>query len=362
VDLFQNPQKNHLFLSIFLFPWEEQAMDRFDIPFQPHPLISGGIAQKVVASQFSGEFTLHPRIQHRVSLRDNCLLLLLELPAPVPGRPIVLLAHGMGGCSESAYIRRISDKLFRLGYHIFQMNHRGSGPGIGLSNSLWNGGSSADFASVVDYIVKLYPGQPLLLAGFSLSGNVLLKYLGEGRSIPSSVFAALAVNPPVDLEVSSRAISEGPWSRVFNGYYLSLMHRQARAMKECHREAYSPTGNAKTIYEFDVEYTAPAAGYRDVDEYYSLCSSKRFLEHITVPTTLLCSKDDPFVPPKVFEDARMSLCMNFVDPDFGGHMGYIGKSRLPTGDHRWMDYICVEWAKSNFPNIQTSENYPAMAV
>ena len=324
-------------------------MAGFDYSFNPHPLVRGPIAQTVLGSQFTGNPQLPRRIQHRIRLDKNNLLLMYELKTAEDSAPVVLIGHGMGGCSESGYMRRISARLFREGFGVFMMNHRGSGPGIGLCDRLWNGGSSEDLARVIQFIVDRYPDRKLLVMGFSLTGNILLKYLGEGGQIPSNVHAALAVNPPIDLKVASRQISEGPWSRAFNKYYLKLMNRQVEAMVECYPDAFRPAVTPNTIWEFDVAYTAPAFGYPHVEAYYEECSAKQFLEHTAVPTTILCSQDDPFIPPEIFQSARMQQRIDFINPEFGGHMGYISHSRNSFGDRRWMDFFCVQWAKNLYP-------------
>jgi predicted alpha/beta-fold hydrolase len=324
-------------------------MNLSDITFDPHPLIRGPIAQTILGTQFTGDTYLPERIIHRIVLDSSNELLMYEIKSENESAPLVLMGHGMGGCSESGYMRRIAFKLFNEGFGIFMMNHRGSGSGIGLCDRLWNGGSSDDLDRVVRFIVNLYPDRKILIMGFSLTGNILLKYLGEGRVIPSNVQATLAVNPPIDLKMASRKISEGPWSRTFNTYYLRLMNRQVSSMLKCQPHAVRPTFKPKTIWEFDVGYTAPAFGYPCVEAYYESCSSKQFLGAITIPTTLLCSQDDPFIPPVIFNDARMSPAVKFVNPEFGGHMGYISRKQNPFGDRRWMDFICVQWAKSLYP-------------
>jgi len=327
----------------------EALMAGFDYNFDPHPLVRGPIAQTITGSQFTGNPELPRKIQHRVRLDEKNLLLMYELKAPEESAPVVLIGHGMGGCSESGYVRRIASKLLQEGFGVFMMNQRGSGRGIGLCDRLWNGGSSEDLARTIQYIADRYPARKILVMGFSLTGNVLLKYLGEDRQIPSNVLSTLAVNPPIDLKVASQQISEGPWSNTFNKYYLKLMNRQVEALAQCHPDAFRPAKTPNTIWEFDVKYTAPAFGYSSAEAYYEACSSKQFLENIAVPTTILCSQDDPFIPSEIFQNARMSQQIDFINPEFGGHMGYISRSRNDLGDRRWMDFICVQWAKTLYP-------------
>ena len=313
------------------------------IPFIPPAGLSSGVFQTILGSQMTGDTTIEDRRVHKIPLGGKNLLLCLELPAKSEKQPLVVMIHGMGGCSESAYMRRIATRLGKRGLGVFMVNQRGSGPGMGLSNSLWNGGSSGDLACVVEYLTRVFPARPVLLIGFSLSGNILLKYLGEGRAIPSTVHAALSVNPPVDLKAAALAISNGRWSRTFNRYYMGLINRQVRAIRQCFPDAFVPQGEPSTIYDFDVAYTARVGGFRNVDDYYEKCSAAHLLDRIVVPTTVLCSRNDPFVPFDIFQSLKMSLCVVGEFPEGGGHMGYIANKKLPTGDRRWMDYFVCEW-------------------
>jgi len=322
--------------------------------FKPHPLMRGGVLQTIMGAKFTGKTSLPIRVFHKVYLDENSLLHIYELPPPQSTSPIVLMSHGMAGCSESEYMRRIAAKLFRNGFGIFMMNQRGSGTGMGMSDRLWNGGNSDDLSAVIDYIVKIYPNRPLLLLGFSLSGNILLKYLGENRKIHANIEAAFAVNPPIDLKNASDILSSGSGGGLFNKDFLKPMNQQIEAMAECFPNTYLPPRKPTSILDFDTIYTAPAAGFKDVDEYYSKSSSKQFLEGIKVPTVLLCSQDDPFIPSKVFSDARMSLCIEYLAPECGGHMGYISSSPTSFGDRRWMDSVIVNWALDVFPEIMSS--------
>ncbi len=312
-------------------------------PFDPLPGFTSGVLQTVLGSMIEGDTRVPGRITHRVPVAGGGQLVAYELPASGTGLPVVLMTHGLGGCTESPYMRRIARKLNDADAGVFMVNQRGSGPGMGLSPTLWNGGSSGDLKEAVDYLARLHPRSPLLLAGFSLGGNVLLKYLGEGHAVPPSVAAAYAVNPPVDLGLSSRILSERLW--LFNRYYMRLIRRQAVALARHYPDARHAPEAARTIWEFDAAYTAPAAGYQDAQDYYTRASSGQYLHAIRVPTTILCSKDDPFIPPEVFDGLALGPALSLVQPDKGGHMGYIARQRLGAGDRRWMDAVVVEWAR-----------------
>ena len=314
--------------------------------FEAHWGISGGIFQTIAGSQLRGmELPCPPQISHELHLDEQGRAVLYEIEAKDQTKPIIVLAHGMGGCSESGYMKRISTKLWMRGYGVFLINHRGSGPGMGLSSRLWNGGASDDLAKMIDFVIQRNPGKFLVPIGFSLSGNILLKYLGEGQIIPSKILGALAVNPPVDLRISSAIISR-KWScAVFNQYYMKLIRNQAIAITKQFPDALSPLKNLKTIWDFDVSYTAPSGGFKDVDDYYDSCSSMHYLKGIEISTSILCAEDDPFVPCKIFDQVEMSERVTLHKLKKGGHMGYIARHVTPHGDRRWMDYAILEWIR-----------------
>lgn len=310
--------------------------------FVPHPFLKGGVIQTIFGSQFPGKpIESPPKVMHTVDLGQEAKSIVFEIAAKDKSKPVVLLAHGMGGCSESGYIKRIAGKLGSLGYGIFMVNHRGSGAGMGLSPSLWNGGSSEDLDKMVGFVLQKH--SQILLIGFSLSGNILIKYLGEGRFIPSGVIGALAVNPPLDLRAASHILSTSHSCWLFNKHYMRLIGNQARVLKKNFPNAMDPGKNLSTIWDFDAAYTAPVGGYKNVYDYYDQCSGKNFVENIGIPASILCSLDDPFVPPEVF--TGLTNKVEIYQSREGGHMGYISKKRTPFGDYRWMDLAVLEWVQ-----------------
>jgi uncharacterized protein len=313
--------------------------------FKPHPLIPGGVMQTIVGSQAKGDSELPEPIYREIRIQNNVSLTLFEYSNLGCVKGSILLAHGMGGYSGSGYMERIGTKLYRAGYRVFLINQRGSGPGMGMSDTLWNGGSSEDFAAITKFIVNLYPDSKLRVIGFSLSGNILLKYLGESRQIPQQVCNTLSFNPPADLRMASWLLSNESRNRVFNIYYMGLIRNQMKAIKEKFPSAVLPTKSYRTIWEFDEAYTAPINGYANVEEYYDLCSGNRFMKSIQIPTHVVCSKDDPFIPPEVFTDWPKSKAIEYIAPEKGGHMGYIEKSKNNSGDRRWMDEFVLNWAE-----------------
>jgi predicted alpha/beta-fold hydrolase len=313
--------------------------------FKPKFLLRNKYTQTILGAIVSGNTDFPECKLHKLLIDHTAKLVLFELPSNNPEATVVLLAHGMGGCSEASYMRHIARKLWIRGFTVFMMNQLGSGLGMGLSDRLWNGGSCDDLGKTVNYIAKIHPNTAIDVVGFSLSGNILLKLLGEKNQKNTGIRRAIAVNPPIDLKRASYFLSKTKWGRVFNNYYMREINLQVEAMGECFPDAFTAP-NKSTILEFDEAYTAPAAGYKNSEDYYSDCSAKNYLEDIVVPTTILCAMDDPFIEPTIFKSVRMSSAIELNTPTYGGHMGYISKKPTPWGDYRWMDFMVVDWMKS----------------
>jgi predicted alpha/beta-fold hydrolase len=205
-----------------------------------------------------------------------------------------------------------------------------------------------DLSFVLDQVTAEFPSSPLFLAGVSLGGNVLLKFLGErGRLLQDQVLAAAAVSVPYDLARSSRYIDEG-FSRVYQARFLKSLHRKA-ALKHAAFPAAVPDparSGARTLYAFDDAFTAPVHGFVDADDYYARSSAIRWLASIRTPTLLLSAVDDPFLPAEVLSEVRAiavtnpALVPEFVDR--GGHVGFV------SGRFPWRPFYYAEWRISEF--------------
>jgi len=324
-------------------------MTDFQTTFSPALFIKGPLLQTIVGSQFPGRYSMPTAHYHKLDLGLGDQTYVLEIESRGnASSPVVLMAHGMGGCSHSGYMKRITSKLHQRGFPVLLLNQRGSGASLGMSRRLWNGGDSEDLHQAVQFALQLYPDRDLLIVGFSLSANILLKYLGEGRDISSRLQGAFAVNPPVDLRSASHILSHSPSCCIFNQYYMKLLKRQLTAVEECFPNSIL-NKNPRTIWEFDVLYTAPAGGFQDVEDYYSKSSSGQYLQSIKIPTLLLCSEDDPFIPPDDFKKLKMSQAVSFLNPAYGGHMGYISKEKTSFGDRRWLDEVLMNWVEDRGP-------------
>ena len=194
---------------------------------------------------------------------------------------------------------------------------------------LYHSGETSDLGFVVDQLVRENPERDLVLAGFSLGGNVLLKWLGEqGSLVPEQVRAAAAVSVPFDLERGARHIERG-MSRVYTRHFLRTLKGKARAKLAQYPGAFDLIAleRAATLYDFDNAVTAPLHGFANAHDYYQQASSLQYVTAVRVPTLLLSSQDDPFLPGdvilQVLSEARSNPLISAEVWPRGGHVGFV---------------------------------------
>jgi predicted alpha/beta-fold hydrolase len=227
------------------------------------------------------------------------------------------------------------------------------GAGLALARRPYHAGCSSDLAAVIEHVVAWCregaaadSSDPhVALFGVSLSGNVLLKYLGEAPDrVPAAVRCAISVNPPIDLVVGCESIASRG-NRIYDRHFTGILVKHLEAWWRVRPDAVRPaeTTRPRTLRQFDDWFTAPAIGYRDALEYYQHSSAAQFIPAIRVPTTIITSRDDPFVPFEMFAADRVAYpdCVQLLATDQGGHVGFIGQTG-DDPDNRWLDWRVVE--------------------
>jgi predicted alpha/beta-fold hydrolase len=316
-------------------------------PFMPASWAPGGDLQTLIGYFLPPPRSVPNEARHTVSLPDGDALLVIENrpERPADDTPMVLLVHGLGGSFDSAYMRRYASRFVGAGWLSFRLNLRGAGEGSSLSAGLYNAGSSADLAAVADSLTRIYPDHPLVIAGFSIGGNILLKYLGEPELPKPAVLAGgIAVCPPVDLAACASNLSRGR-NVLYGLKFVTILRLEARKHPRLQVDpAALSLFRPMTLVRFDDLATAPAGGFQSGTEYYDRCSAKGFLKAIETPTMLLATDDDPFIPRSSYDDLDLGAGVTMRITRGGGHMGYLSADKTPHGDHRWLDYAVVEYA------------------
>lgn len=267
--------------------------------------------------------------------------------AGLDGAPLLVVCHGLEGSSRAPYVRGLVSAARSRGLDTLAINFRGcSGEPNRLARS-YHSGETGDLGHVVERLSGERPGRPLLLAGFSLGGNVVVKYLGErGASAPPEVRGAAAISVPFDLERSARAM-DGPgfWSWIYRERFLRRLRRKAAEKARRHPGQFDATAaaGARTFAQFDEAVTAPLFGFPSAAEYWRRSSSGPYLGGVRRPLLALSSLDDPIVPAASIPSAPAlgnPLVRLEVTPA-GGHVAFVSGSPLrPT---YWAERRAVEF-------------------
>lgn len=245
------------------------------------------------------------------------------------GAPRLVLLHGLEGTVRSHYVGAFFEQARHRGWAADLLIFRGCGTELNQARRFYHSGETTDLAFVLDRIQHEDSQCPILLAGVSLGGNVLLKFLGElGEHAPKQIVAAAAISVPFDLERGARFISTG-FSRIYDKHFLSTLRVKALRKLERYPELFSRErlDKASTLMEFDDVVTAPVHGFRDAHDYYTRSSSLPWLSSIRRPTFLLSAVDDPFLPAEVLDEvrqvARMNSNLTLEFTPHGGHVGFV---------------------------------------
>lgn len=253
---------------------------------------------------------------------------------PPPGRPLLVLFHGLEGSSRSHYAEAFADFAAGRGLAFVVPHFRGCSGELNVAPRAYHSGDHEEIGWILERLRERHPG-PVLAAGVSLGGNALMRWAAEaGGSAARFVAAAAAVCSPLDLAAGGVAIARGFNRLVYTGMFLRTMKPKALAKLAQHpglfdREALLA---ARDLYEFDNIFTAPLHGFRGSDDYYARASAKPHLHRIRVPALVLNARNDPFVPAASLPaQAEVGPHVTVWQPEEGGHVGF------PAG--RWPGHV-----------------------
>ncbi len=304
-------------------------------PFMPARGLANPHLQTVLAVYWRGSHRPYSAQHHHVTLADGDQVVVHDdLPNNWRAEQgAVLLVHGLSGCHLSPYMCRLSDKFCDRGVRVFRLDLRGCGAGTLLARRPYCSGCTDDIRSVLALIETVAPQTPVTLAGFSMGGNIALKLAGEsGGDVPRNLAKVMAVCPPVDLCACVTELNRRS-NRPYDIHFIRSLWKQIHTRRALVPDAMVPptTTRPACLFELDDIYTAPAWGYRDALDYYRQCSSGPMVPHITLPTLILASDDDPFIPAHLYTALERPPHVQLHITHGGGHMGFIGRGGRGSG-------------------------------
>lgn len=252
----------------------------------------------------------------------------LHAPSATSAEPLVVLIHGLSGCEASPYMEQSARYWSARGHPVLRLNLRGAGPSRPHCRLQYHAGRSRDLRDALRALDDGLVAHGLVLVGYSLGGNMLLKFLAEfGGEFP--VQAAASVSAPIDLAAASQRFL-APRNRFYHQHLLKAMKEEclggASELSERERAALT---SVRSIYEFDEHIVAPRNGYRDAEHYYRENHARRFLAEIRRPTLLVQALDDPWIPHEAYTGYAWSENPQLMPllPRGGGHVGFHDRDR-----------------------------------
>jgi len=239
---------------------------------------------------------------------------------------LIILTHGLEGNSSSRYILGMVRALNNVGFDTLSWNMRSCSGEINKQLRFYHSGAYEDLDFVIRHASKTY--SKIYLVGFSLGGNITLKYLGtKGKELENSnIVKCLTFSVPCHLESSALKLAKRS-NKIYLKRFLKSLKAKIIAKNELLPNQLNIDNilNIKDFFDFDNEYTGPIHGFKNAHDYYSKCSSVFVLDKITIPTLLINAQNDPFLSPECFpyEQAFESSYFHLETPNSGGHCGFI---------------------------------------
>jgi uncharacterized protein len=328
-------------------------------PFTPRTLLRSGHLQTL-----AGNF-----LPRDISLPEPEPLL-VEVEGPVAGygpsyvlchchwqplevralRLTVILVHGLEGSSNSQYMIGNAARALAAGFNVVRMNMRSCGGTDEICPTIYHSGRSGDVAAVLAKITQQHGLKSVALIGYSMGGNLVLKFAGEAASAPPpQLKAVVGVSPLMDLAPSSAALHE-PQNRIYELHFLRNMIARVRRRAQLFPDIYGSAEISKirTLRLFDEHIVARYGGFAGADDYYYSVASSQYAHRLSVPTLILHSADDPFI--RLLPSTRETLIVNpnvtYVETQRGGHCAFL-ESPGPSYDGRWAEKTLMGYLREH---------------
>ena len=288
--------------------------------------LPGGDLQTIYARSLTGRYRI-PYQRERWDCPDGDFIDLDWLASSNTDDKLLVLFHGLEGCSRSHYALSFMAMAQRLGWRGVVPHFRGcSGEANRLPRS-YHSGDSAEIDWILRRLKMENPHREIYVVGVSLGGNMLLKWLGECGSDASKVVErAVAISAPVDLHAAARVLDFGHRRAIYTRSFVDSLKPKILAKIAAHKLKIDPASvvASATFREVDDLYTAPIHGFTNALDYWTRSSSKPWLKQIQIPTLMINARNDPFLPAAALPtNADVSASVNLAFPDSGGHVGFV---------------------------------------
>ena len=255
---------------------------------------------------------------------------------------LVILNHGLEGSSDRFYMKGMAKALNESGWDVLAWNYRGCSGFTNRKYNSYHSGKTEDLEVVITHCLNQNRYKEIALTGFSLGGNLIMKYLGERNTLPKEITKAVAISAPTDLDATCRYINRG-FSKVYEKRFLKTLFEKAINKSIVYPKQINAgvLKEVKTLWAYDDLVTAPINGFKDAKDYYEQASCGRYLENISIPALMINAFNDPFLAPECypFNIAKKHKWFYLEVPKTGGHVGFYVRGKKPY----WSEQRTVEF-------------------
>jgi len=260
-------------------------------------------------------------------------------------RKLVVLTHGLEGSSHQTYMQGMAKVFSQAGWNVLAWNFRGCAGGVNKKIHSYHSGATEELQIILDHAFDQDSFTDIALIGFSLGGNVTLKYLGErAHEVDTRIKSAVTISVPCDLESSSYRLERSE-NALYMARFMVSLRRKIRQKIELFPDQVTDKGlkEMRSFREFDDAYTAPMHGFQGAKDYWTQSSSKPYLPKIRIPTLLINAADDTFLPQECYPTsaARESDYFHLEIPSRGGHVGFVsfGQNKTYWSERRALEFV-----------------------
>jgi len=280
---------------------------------------------------------------------DGDFLAIDWMPDTSPLSPLVIVLHGLEGHTKRRYVTQAFSSLQAVGLQAVGLNFRGCSGSPNHSKRAYHSGETDDLLLLARNLKARFPQRPLMALGFSLGGNVLLKFLGETEN--EFIEAAAAVSVPYDLAAGAKSLERDVMAKIYTMYFMRSLMQKMRSKESLLSDFidFHELSETLNIRAFDEMVTSPLHGFHGASDYYEKSSSSQFITSIRTPTLLIHSEDDPFLPPNKVPIKRieMNKQLRLLLTQRGGHVGFIEGSH-PKNFVFWAEQQASRFLKHCF--------------
>ncbi|WP_224488466.1 YheT family hydrolase [Robertkochia flava] len=294
---------------------------------------------------YSGVFRVVPnpgQTRERIELKDGDFIDVDWSFAKKKNHRLVILLHGLEGNAQRPYILGAAQAFLQSGTDVCAVNFRGCSGETNRLYRSYHSGVTEDLHHVIEHILANYQYSHIVINGFSLGGNVTLKYLGTQTDIPEEIKAGIAFSVPCSLYYSMKALHQAEnylYARRFKKHLIGKLREKQPYFPELIRD--EDVQRIRVLRDFDEVYTAKAHGFKNGMDYYEKASSFRALEQIRVPTYILNAANDTFLGHGCYpeQEAQRNRALYLEIPKYGGHVGFYDNNNVYYNEHRAVRFM-----------------------